>query len=286
MCFSASDDTLAPPGQHVVTIWGQWYPYALADGADWDALAETEARAARRRGRPLRPGLRRLGTAAVRPDAAGARARTVPAPWQRHARGDGPGQHVRLPAHACAVRATRSRACPGSTWPAPPPIPAAASRATPGGRRPACCSPTGAAVARPRGWAGRCAAWRPAAAVTGDDGCRRPRAGPHGPGAAAGASRSLLVLTAIAYPLTAGAGRDAVSWTIVVLGSALSVVHASLSRGLPHRRRPRCCWSAVTAVAFEAIGLATGVPVRQLRRTATPSARRCSACRSSCRWPG
>jgi phytoene dehydrogenase-like protein len=43
MCFSSSDDTLAPPGQHVVTIWGQWYPYALADGADWDALAETEA---------------------------------------------------------------------------------------------------------------------------------------------------------------------------------------------------------------------------------------------------
>ena len=29
--------------QHVVTIWGQWYPYDLADGADWDALAETEA---------------------------------------------------------------------------------------------------------------------------------------------------------------------------------------------------------------------------------------------------
>jgi phytoene dehydrogenase-like protein len=44
MCFSASDDTLAPPGQHVVTIWGQWYPYALADGADWDELADGEAR--------------------------------------------------------------------------------------------------------------------------------------------------------------------------------------------------------------------------------------------------
>jgi phytoene dehydrogenase-like protein len=43
MCFSASDDTLAPPGQHVVTIWGQWYPYELADGADWDDLAESEA---------------------------------------------------------------------------------------------------------------------------------------------------------------------------------------------------------------------------------------------------
>ncbi|WP_233488817.1 NAD(P)/FAD-dependent oxidoreductase [Blastococcus sp. TF02-09] len=44
MSFSASDDTLAPDGSHVVTIWGQWYPYALADGADWDALADTEAR--------------------------------------------------------------------------------------------------------------------------------------------------------------------------------------------------------------------------------------------------
>jgi phytoene dehydrogenase-like protein len=43
MCFSATDDTLAPPGQHVVTVWGQWYPYALADGGDWDALAEAEA---------------------------------------------------------------------------------------------------------------------------------------------------------------------------------------------------------------------------------------------------
>jgi phytoene dehydrogenase-like protein len=43
MSFSAADGSLAPPGQHVVTIWGQWYPYAMADGADWDDLAETEA---------------------------------------------------------------------------------------------------------------------------------------------------------------------------------------------------------------------------------------------------
>ena len=42
MSFSASDPTLAPAGQHVVTIWGQWYPYALADGSDWHALAEAE----------------------------------------------------------------------------------------------------------------------------------------------------------------------------------------------------------------------------------------------------
>lgn len=44
MSFTAGDDTLAPPGRHVVTIWGQWYPYALADGGDWDALAAGEAR--------------------------------------------------------------------------------------------------------------------------------------------------------------------------------------------------------------------------------------------------
>ncbi|HEX2072910.1 MAG TPA: NAD(P)/FAD-dependent oxidoreductase [Geodermatophilus sp.] len=43
MCFSASDDTLAPPGRHVVTVWGQWYPYDLPGGADWNALAEAEA---------------------------------------------------------------------------------------------------------------------------------------------------------------------------------------------------------------------------------------------------
>ena len=43
MCFSASDATLAPAGQHIVTIWGQWYPYALADGGNWDTIADAEA---------------------------------------------------------------------------------------------------------------------------------------------------------------------------------------------------------------------------------------------------
>jgi phytoene dehydrogenase-like protein len=43
MSFSATDGTLAPPGLHVVTIWGQWYPYQPADRADWDALADAEA---------------------------------------------------------------------------------------------------------------------------------------------------------------------------------------------------------------------------------------------------
>jgi putative membrane protein len=68
-----------------------------------------------------------------------------------------------------------------------------------------------------------------------------------------------LVATAIAYPLSSGTARDAVSWAIVVLGSVLSVVHAGISRG---RRTAVGLLVLVTAtaVAFEAVGLATGVP--------------------------
>lgn len=68
-----------------------------------------------------------------------------------------------------------------------------------------------------------------------------------------------VVGTAIAYPLTSGAARDAVSWTIVTLGSALSVSHAGLSRGA---RTGLGLLGLVTgtAVAFESVGLATGFP--------------------------
>jgi uncharacterized membrane protein len=69
----------------------------------------------------------------------------------------------------------------------------------------------------------------------------------------------LLVLTAIAYPLTDGSGRDAVSWTIVVLGAVLSVVHAALSRGA-RTGVGVLLVVGVTAVVFEAVGLATGFP--------------------------
>ena len=69
----------------------------------------------------------------------------------------------------------------------------------------------------------------------------------------------LLVLTAIAYPLTSGGTRDAVSWTIVGLGAALSVVHAGLSRG-GRVGAGLLILVTVTAVAFEAVGLATGFP--------------------------
>jgi uncharacterized membrane protein len=68
-----------------------------------------------------------------------------------------------------------------------------------------------------------------------------------------------LVTTAIAYPLTSGTGRDAVSWTIVVLGAALSVVHAGLSRGM-RLGAGVLLLVAGAALAFEAVGLSTGFP--------------------------
>jgi uncharacterized membrane protein len=82
-----------------------------------------------------------------------------------------------------------------------------------------------------------------------------PRAARRLPWLLAGA----LVLVAVAYPLTGGAARDTVSWTIVLLGGALSVAHAWVAHG---RRTGLGVLAvvAVTAVAFEAVGLATGVP--------------------------
>jgi uncharacterized membrane protein len=68
-----------------------------------------------------------------------------------------------------------------------------------------------------------------------------------------------LVLTAIAYPLSSGTTRDAISWTIVALGSLLSVVHAGLSRGA--RTAVGLLVLVVgAAVVFESVGLATGFP--------------------------
>ncbi|MGH8884590.1 MAG: phytoene desaturase family protein [Egibacteraceae bacterium] len=42
MTFSAFDDTIAPPGKHNVTVWGQWHPYELSNGERWDAIRERE----------------------------------------------------------------------------------------------------------------------------------------------------------------------------------------------------------------------------------------------------
>lgn len=69
----------------------------------------------------------------------------------------------------------------------------------------------------------------------------------------------VLLGTAIAYPLTSGSGRDTVSWTIVLLGSALTVAHAGLSRGW-RTGLAVAALAVVVSVLFEAVGLATGFP--------------------------
>ncbi|MCX4095249.1 phytoene desaturase family protein [Nocardia sp. alder85J] len=43
MSFSALDPSIAPPGQHQLSLWSQWHPYRLADGTDWTAHADREA---------------------------------------------------------------------------------------------------------------------------------------------------------------------------------------------------------------------------------------------------
>jgi phytoene dehydrogenase-like protein len=43
MCFSGIDASLAPPGRHTVSVWGQWHPYALSNGEHWDDIGRREA---------------------------------------------------------------------------------------------------------------------------------------------------------------------------------------------------------------------------------------------------
>jgi phytoene dehydrogenase-like protein len=40
---SAIDDTLAPPGHHVMSLIGKYYPYRLADGQSWDEIGPSVA---------------------------------------------------------------------------------------------------------------------------------------------------------------------------------------------------------------------------------------------------
>ncbi|QBJ94880.1 NAD(P)/FAD-dependent oxidoreductase [Rhodococcus sp. ABRD24] len=43
MSFSGIDPTISPPGEHQVTLWSQWHPYALSGCRSWDALGASEA---------------------------------------------------------------------------------------------------------------------------------------------------------------------------------------------------------------------------------------------------
>ncbi len=43
MTVSAVDPTLAPPGKHVMYLWGQYYPYKLGNGERWEDVGKREA---------------------------------------------------------------------------------------------------------------------------------------------------------------------------------------------------------------------------------------------------
>jgi uncharacterized membrane protein len=75
---------------------------------------------------------------------------------------------------------------------------------------------------------------------------------------------ALLVLISVGYPLASGSGRDAVTWAIVLLGAAVSVLHAGLSRGV-RVGIGVFLLVGVAAVAVEAVGLATGFPYGSYR---------------------
>jgi phytoene dehydrogenase-like protein len=43
MSFSSLDPTLAPAGKHTLFTWGQYHPYELGNGENWDDIREREA---------------------------------------------------------------------------------------------------------------------------------------------------------------------------------------------------------------------------------------------------
>jgi len=68
-----------------------------------------------------------------------------------------------------------------------------------------------------------------------------------------------LVLTQVCYPLTAGSARAALTVSTVLLGYALSVSHALLTRG-PRAAAVLVGTATLGGFAVEAVGVATGFP--------------------------
>ncbi|MFD0362506.1 carotenoid biosynthesis protein [Nocardia sp. GCM10030253] len=69
----------------------------------------------------------------------------------------------------------------------------------------------------------------------------------------------LLVLVQIAYPLTSGVARDAVTVVVVLLSAATALVHAGVTRGLGYAAGFLVIVSGLGLVA-EIVGTATGFP--------------------------
>ncbi|WP_328392195.1 carotenoid biosynthesis protein [Nocardia sp. NBC_00416] len=70
---------------------------------------------------------------------------------------------------------------------------------------------------------------------------------------------ALLVGTQIAYPLTSGSARDAVTVAVVVLAAGTALLHAAVTRGIRYAVGFAVIVSGIGLLA-EAVGTATGVP--------------------------
>ena len=161
------DDSLAPPGKHVINIFGGHAPYALRGGASWEQeKPQSHARRAR--------GARGDGAGVHGPDhqhrdagRPGSRGDRRPAAGTHLSRG-ALGRSALLAASGVALVGlphARSGRCTNA---APPPTPGAGCRASPGTTPRARCSRTGSAsrgVASRRS-APRCGALRCAPAAT------------------------------------------------------------------------------------------------------------------------
>jgi phytoene dehydrogenase-like protein len=133
MTFSAFDDTLAPPGRHTVTVWGQWHPWQLSNGETWAGIGEREAdKLVASPGRSSGCTCRRRSTWS-RSSACG-KVRSCTSRW--------PSTRCSCGARCRSWPPTVSQAAGGCTCAAPPPIPAAGCSGRAAGRPRAPCSPT------------------------------------------------------------------------------------------------------------------------------------------------
>ena len=104
MTFSAIDPTLAPPGKHVLFTWAQYHPYELANGENWDAIAEREADKIWEVICNYAPNMRGKNAGPLHSDTARDRTPARAAARQRHARRDELRPDVLIPPAAGTLR--------------------------------------------------------------------------------------------------------------------------------------------------------------------------------------
>ena len=250
-----------------MSVWAQWHPYALSTGEHWDDIADREAD--RGRGEQVERGGAGLHRGTVEHV-------HVQTPLdlerelgllrrQRHARRDGAGLDVRLPA-AARAGGLPCAGCAGCSSPVRPPTRAAACSGPPGVPRHGwCCATAAPEVSRRGAYGVRAAGSRPVSA---------------GRGAVAAGWR-----TTVAARDRLPARRRSVRATASPSRPWCSAPRPASSHAAVHRGRRLGGEAAGAHGGLRAGGRggrrAHRAAVRRLLATPTRSARRCSTCRWS-----